>query len=111
MMVEGLRGQIRGLIRRPFRSPLEREREFSRRHRDLSAAISRAPQAMSNYVLRGELQLEHGNRAAAKADFEAAVALAEQWDAGKAWHIVEQVSRDRALEGLRQIERRMNVEA
>lgn len=108
MTAARLRGLLLGWIKAMFRSPLEREREFYRRYRDLSAAIDQAPAGMSNFVLRGELSLARGDFERATADFEAAVALAEDLDDTKGWQIAEQVMRDRALHGLQLVARRMD---
>ncbi len=107
-MREAISSWARGL----FQSPVERERKFYQRYRALSAAIDEVPDCMANYVLRGELSLEHGDGARARADFAAALTLAEALDASQGWLIVEQALRDRALYGLeraRQFDR--NVEA
>ena len=107
-----------GLVRKLMRSPLERERDFYRRYRELSDGINEAPDLMTNYVLRGELSLARGEYERAKVDFQAALALAEDLDETKGWLVLEQVLRDRALYGLKVAERhlgqtgpRINVEA
>ena len=97
-------GRLGDFLRSVFRSPLEREREFYRRYRDLSDKIAAAPDDMLYRVLRGELSLERGEYERAKADFEVALELAESLDETKGWLIVEQVMRDRALFGLRIVE-------
>lgn len=91
----------RSLISAVYQSPLAREREFYRRLRELNGAISNAPDDMTQIVLRGELLLERGEYKRAKQDFERALALAEVLDDAKAWHILEQVMRDRAAYGMR----------
>lgn len=98
----GLIGQAVGLIYQP---PLKREREFYRRLRALNDAVSAAPDDITQIVLRGELLLERGEWERAKSDFERALARADTLDDAKAWHIVEQVMRDRAAFGLRQVAR------
>ena len=98
----GLIGKAVDVIYQP---PLKREREFYRRLRDLNDAISAAPDDVTLLALRGELLLERGEYERAKADFERALALADKLDDAEAWHIVEQVMRDRAAYGLRQVER------
>ncbi len=100
-------GVLSRLLRSVFRSRLEREREFYRRLRDVSAAIDEMPASITPVVLRGELYLERGEYERAKADFEGALALAEKFDAAKGWLIIEQVMRDRALHGLRMAQRRL----
>ncbi len=100
-------GFLSRVVRSVFRPSLEREREFYRRLRDLSATIDEAPDSITHVVLRGELYLERGEYQRAKVDFERALALAEKLDAAKGWLIVEQVMRDRALQGLKVVERRL----
>ncbi len=94
-----------GLISAVYQAPLEREREFYQRLRELSELIGEAPDSLTHVVMRGELYLERGEYERAKADFETALALAEKLDAERGWLIVEQVMRDRALYGLRMVER------
>ncbi len=100
----GLLGRLLDVIYQP---PLEREREFFRRLRELSDAISESPDALTLMVLRGELFLERGEYERAKSDFDAALAIAENLDEAKGWLIVEQVMRDRALHGMRLVERHL----
>lgn len=90
-----------------FRSPWEREREYRRRLRELGERIEEAPASYSPRVLRGELYLERGEYERAKADFATALDLADNMDDSKAWNIVEQVLRDRALYGMRVIQRKI----
>ena len=99
-------GILSRLLRSVFRPSLDREREFYRRLRELSAAIDEAPDSITHVVLRGELYLERGEYQRAKADFERALALAENFDAAEGWLIVEQVMRDRALSGISMLEGR-----
>ncbi len=72
----------------------------------LDEAIARAPSAAVNYVLRGELLLQHGAADEAAADFQQALRLAEAELAASRWGISAQVTRDRALTGLRDTRRR-----
>jgi len=88
-----------------YQPPLKREREFYRRLRELNDAVNAAPDDITLLALRGELLLERGELERAKADFERALALADELDDTRAWHIVEQVMRDRAAYGLRQVAR------
>ncbi len=95
------RNAIAAGLRRILQSPLERERAFYRRYRELSETIEAAPDDMIALVLRGELSLERGEGKRAEKDFERALALLEGMDENEGWALVEQVMRDRALYGLR----------
>ena len=101
------RGLLSKLLRAVYKTPLEREREFYRRLRELSEKISESPESLSHVVLRGELYLERGEIERARSDFQAALALAGNLDGLTGWQIVEQVMRDRALYGLRVAERKL----
>jgi len=90
-----------------FQSPLERDKAFYRRYRELSGVIDESPDDMVAYVLRGELNLERGQREQAKTDFESAIELAEGLDDRKGWLVLEQVMRDRALYGLKEVKREL----
>ena len=83
-----------------FQTPAGRKRELSRRLNELNVSIEFAPNSPTNYVLRGELFLERQEYHLAQADFEIALELAEAFDAQAGWGVIEQVMRDRALEGL-----------
>lgn len=98
----GLIGQVLGSVYQP---PLSREREFYRRLRELNDAISDAPGDITQIVLRGELLLERGEYERAKQDFCRALTLGDKLDDAKAWHILEQVMRDRAANGMRNLQR------
>lgn len=100
------RGRLSQILSLVYKTPLEREREFYRRLRELNETIAGAPDSMTHLVLRGELYLERGENERARADFEKALARAEKLDAARGWLIVEQVMRDRALYGLRVVEQR-----
>lgn len=102
MTVANRRGIVFELFSRLFQSPLERERAFYRRYRELSGQIDEAPDNLVAYALRGELNLERGEFERAKADFESAIELAEGIDDANGWNVIEQVMRDRALYGLGQ---------
>ncbi len=88
-----------------YQPPLAREREFYRRLRELDRAILAAPDDLTQHVLRGELMLERGEYDRAKQDFDRALALADMLDDARAWHVVEQIMRDRAAYGLREVQR------
>lgn len=92
---------IERLVSGIFKSPLERERDFYRRYRELSGLIDESPDNMNVFVLRGELSLERGDYERAKTDFERALELAQDLDEAKGWLVMEQVMRDRALYGLK----------
>ena len=70
-------------------------------------SIEFAPNSTTNYVLRGELFLERKEFHLARADFETALTLAEAFDAEEGWGVIEQVMRDRALDGLAKVQRRL----
>lgn len=86
-------------IRRWFyETPVERYRIREQRLRHLNTAIEVHPDAASNYVVRGELYVLMQRDAAAKADFQRALALLDEQDTR--WGIATQALKDRALEGL-----------
>lgn len=97
-----LKAAIRGLVQ----SPVEREREFYRRYRELSDKIELMPDSFTYYVLRGELLVERGEDTRARADFEMAVKLADSYDSAKEWGLLEQAMCDRALQGIDWVTRR-----
>lgn len=97
---------LRRVLKQLFQSPLERERDFYRRFRELSDKIEARPESITHYVLRGELFLERGEYERALADFEAAVANAEAIDPDKSWGLLEQMMRDSALQGIELVKRR-----
>lgn len=66
----------------------------------LSDAIADAPDAPMNYALRGELLLDNKAYAAARADFERALTLAERALRTDRWGLVAQAAQDRAAAGL-----------
>lgn len=72
---------------------------------NLTDAIASFPNAPSNYVLRGELYLQLGYIAEAKADFERAMTISEREFESADWGILPQVLRDRAAAGLETIQR------
>lgn len=108
-LVEGQRVNWRGLISQVigavYQPPLRREREFYRRLRALDEALLDAPKDITQIVLRGELLLERGEYIRAKQDFGRALVLGDRLDDAKAWHILEQVMRDRAAYGMRILQR------
>lgn len=85
-----------------FQTSARRRQEQSRRLNELSVSIEFAPNSATNYVLRGELFLERKAYHLAQDDFEVALELAESFDAEEGWGLIEQVMRDRALDGLKQ---------
>lgn len=82
--------------------PVDRDSE---RLRELNQAIELHADAAVNYLLRGELFLKGGQIHLAKADFETALALAEQQLATDAWGVTAQFVIDRALLALREADR------
>lgn len=74
----------------------------------LTESIEQYPDAAANYLLRGEIWLEQRHYELARADFEQALALAEAQFADAAWGIAAQAIMDRAREGLRQVEQRLD---
>ena len=107
MGLRGISETLGVIVGSVFQSPLERDKAFYRRYRELSGVIDEASADMVAYVLRGELNLERGQRERAKTDFESAIELAEGLDDTKGWLVLEQVMRDRALYGLRLVEREL----
>lgn len=107
MGLRGIGGGLGKLVGSVLQSPLERERALNRRYRALSGTIVEAPDDLVAYVLRGELNLQRGDYARAKADFGTALELAASVDDTKGWLVMEQVMRDRALHGLRRMERQL----
>lgn len=99
-------GLLRRILKQVFQSPLERERDFYDRFRQLSDRIETGPDSITHYVLRGELFIERGEYGRARADFEAALELAEAVDLNASWGLLEQVMRDRALQGIALANRR-----
>jgi tetratricopeptide (TPR) repeat protein len=66
----------------------------------LTRAIERHPESAVNYVARGELYLDIGERERAAADFRQALAIAEAQYAEDDWGLVSQAVQDRAVAGL-----------
>lgn len=91
-----------------FRTPARRERERSRRLRELNVSLEYASDSPTLYVLRGELFLERKEYHLAQADFEMAVTIAEAFDPESGWGLVEQAMRDRALDGLSKVQLRLS---
>ncbi len=98
-------GWLWRILKQLFQSPLERERDFYDRFRELSDEIEALPESIAHYVLRGELFIERGEYERARADFEAAVDIAEAADPNESWGLLEQVMRDRALQGIELVKR------
>lgn len=107
MGLGGIGGALGKLVGSVMQSPLERERAFYRRYRDLSGIIEESPDNMVAYALRGELSLERGEHQRAKTDFETAIELADGLEDAAGWLLMEQVMRDRALHGLKLAERKL----
>ncbi len=99
-------GLLWRILKNVIQSPLERERDFYDRFRELSDKIEAQPESITHYVLRGELFIERGEYERARADFEAAVDIAEAVDPNESWGLLEQVMRDRALQGIELVKRR-----
>lgn len=68
---------------------------------ELDRAIERYPEAASNYVLRGELLLKHGQAERAKGDFLQAYEISAEHVADDQFGFVAQMTQDRALDGLK----------
>jgi hypothetical protein len=90
----GQRGQSTSSLRRSLM--LEQGRFLA-----LGQAIRRHPDALVNYVFRGELLLDAGERQAAAADFNMALALAEKHAETLDWGYISGALADRARLGLR----------
>ncbi len=69
----------------------------------LTRAIERQPESPANYVIRGEVYEEIGERARAEEDFRTALKLAEAQFADDDWGMVSQALQDRAVAGLRRL--------
>jgi hypothetical protein len=67
----------------------------------LTLAVERYPEAPVNYVLRGEVLLDHGDFELAAHDFERAVMLADPNAETANWGYINRALADRAREGLR----------
>lgn len=80
-----------------------RRGDDSGRLQELGAAIIRHPDAVTPYVLRGELFAERGAYHLAAADFERALALAAARIEHENWGLLAQAMQDRALDGLERI--------
>jgi len=92
-----------------YERPAQRQRGLAQRLQELDAAVGDAPDSLAHRILRGELLLRSGEYDLARADFEAALELAERFDPSKGWGLVEQVMRDRALRGLDEVRRRLSA--
>ncbi len=95
----GFAGWLRGLF--------WTQDNYSQRLAELDWAISSDPEAVMNYVLRGELYNTMGEYELAIADLEWALKLASQRVASEDWGIVAQAVQDRALHGLMHAQRRL----
>ncbi len=90
-------------LRRAFFGPATAPDDETRLQ-SLDYAIERYPEAPANYVLRGELYLQHARYDAAAFDFKEALRLCEAELEQNAWGVVAQTLRDRALTGLEHAE-------
>lgn len=81
--------------------------QYHQRLANLDAAVQQFPEAASNYLLRGEFLLEQGRYEAAAADFEQAIEQAQAEYEGRRWGVVAQSVRDRALEKLFVVQRKL----
>lgn len=106
MIAKGLK-LLKPALRSLMQNSVEREREFYRRHRELSDKIELMPDSFTYYVLRGELLAERGDFGSARRDLDKAVELAENADPAQEWGLLEQAMRDRALQGIDLLERRV----
>ncbi len=70
---------------------------------ELSDAIAQYPNSPANYVLRGEMFLEGGDRDLAADDFEHAIRLADEQAESANWGYIYRALADRAREGLRRV--------
>jgi len=84
-----------------FPNKADQAAKFADRLLELDRAIYQHPDAMTNYVLRGELYLKIGEYEAAYADFEQGLDLAATQVEEADWGVVAQTMQDRALVGLR----------
>ena len=100
----GLLSMIIGFF---FQTPAARNREISQRINELNVSIEFAPDSATNYVLRGELFLERKEYHLAQADFQTALNIAEAFDETDGWGLIEQAMQDRAIEGLKKVQRRL----
>jgi tetratricopeptide (TPR) repeat protein len=94
-------GAAWGWLRRWFLpTASEQAARYHQRLAELDQAIALHPEAVSNYVLRGELHLWAGYHDLAVADFQQALALGTQQLEAERWGVITQAMRDRAFEGL-----------
>lgn len=91
-----------------FRTSAQKERDRSRRLRELNVSIEYSPNSPTLYVMRGELFLDRKEYHLAQADFETAIEIADEFDPEAGWGLVTQAMRDRALEGLHKVQRRLS---
>ncbi len=77
-----------------------RTQQIEQRLNELNRTIQEYPEAVSAYVLRGEIYLEAGFYELAMADFTRALSLAEQQYKTSDWGVVVQAMQDRARDGL-----------
>ncbi|HVU11450.1 MAG TPA: hypothetical protein VHD90_09235 [Phototrophicaceae bacterium] len=79
----------------------------SERLYNLNWSIAAYPDVAANYVLRGELLLQHNDLVQAIADFRRALEISARQFEIDDWGIVAQAMQDRALAGLRDALRRV----
>jgi tetratricopeptide (TPR) repeat protein len=92
---------LQQIRRRLWRTNADRLHELN----DLSEAIERDPAEAVHYLLRAGVHVELRQYQHAKDDYERALDLAENALAAADWGFSAQVIRDKALRGLRQMQR------
>lgn len=90
-----------------WQSPSNRERDRYQRMNRLNVSIELEPYSPTNYVLRGELFIERKEYHLAQADFERALELAGDYEPESGWGLLEQAMQDRAIQGIKQAQRRL----
>lgn len=80
---------------------------YRQRLANLNKAISLHPDSSANYLQRGELYLEVRQYGKAATDFRRAIELAEAEYELRAWGLLAQTVRDRALDGLAKAARKL----
>jgi tetratricopeptide (TPR) repeat protein len=81
-------------------TPKELTEDYQNRLEALDLTVSRHPEAISNYVLRGELHLSAGIYDLAVMDFQRALELGSRQFETERWGVITQAMRDRAYDGL-----------
>lgn len=80
------------------------QKDEADRLRTLTRAVERHPHSSAAYLRRGEVYLSSGDLKAAAQDFRQALALADMQFRTETWGFVAQAVRDRALQGLAQVQ-------